>query len=217
MILQSIYLDGAGLADMSQDKSHSDKAAFLQKHFKSPIGTQKILVSRKSKEGLGQLEIPESFVVVTPPEDTKGALASALLAIDMLESNIPILLIPTNSFVDPTETKLFASQMIGSGVSAAALCIESSNPNHSFVRIHKNRIIEVVEKRIVDNIATTGVFFFRNQELLLKSAQWSFINNQSTNSTFFVAPALNYIISVGLEIGFKVIDSQLYEHASWHS
>lgn len=217
MNLQSIYLDGAVKKYFSKVESQEVESSFIKKHFKSAIGTHRILISRKSKEVLATLQIPDSFIVLAPPEDTKGALASALLAIDVLESNLPILLIPTNSFVDPTETKLFVSQMIESGVSAAALCVESINPNHSFVRIHKNRIIEVVEKKIVSNIATTGVFFFKDKELLLRSAQWSFINNQSTNSAFFVAPALNYIISVGLEIGFKVIDSQLYEHASWHN
>jgi hypothetical protein len=71
-----------------------------------------------------------------------------------------------------------------------------------------------VEKRVVGDLATTGIFFFRDRGILVESAKWSFVNNQTTNSNFYIAPCLNYAISKGLDIGYHVAEDKEYVHAN---
>ena len=86
--------------------------------------------------------------------------------------------------------------------------------HNSYIRVHDGKVIEVIEKNVVGDLATTGIFFFRTRDILLDSAKWAFVNNQTTNSSFYIAPCLNYAISKGLEIGYHVAEDKDYVHAN---
>ncbi len=216
MTLQAVYLDGgSALNDISENHLLAKRKEFLRGSLSTPVGQLNILVTKSSVESL-KLEgiIPEnsSIRVVSISGSTKGALASALLAIELIQPREPVLLIPTNSIVDDLNLREFFSKMMDDGVVAGALLVKSDNPNYSYVRIHNNRVIEFIEKRVVGDMATTGVFFFRSKALLLECAKWAFVNSQITNSQFFIAPSLNYVLTSGQEVGFSQIDQSQYKH-----
>lgn len=216
MTVQAVYLDGgSALNDISENDLLAKRKEFLRDSLSTPVGQLNILVTKSSVESL-KLEgiIPEnsSIRVVSISGSTKGALASALLAIELIQPREPVLLIPTNSIVDDLNLREFFSKMMDDGVVAGALLVKSDNPNYSYVRIHNNRVIEFIEKRVVGDMATTGVFFFRSKALLLECAKWAFVNSQITNSQFFVAPSLNYVLTSGQEVGFSQIDQSQYKH-----
>ena len=216
MTVQAVYLDGgAALNDISESHLLAKRKEFLRGSLSTPVGQLNILVTKSSVESL-KLEgiIPEnsSIRVVSISGSTKGALASALLAIELIQPHEPVLLLPTNSIVDDLNLREFFSKMMDDGVVAGALLVKSDNPNYSYVRIHNNRVIEFIEKRVVGDMATTGVFYFRSKALLLECAKWTFVNSQITNSQFFVAPSLNYVLTSGQEVGFSQIDQNQYTH-----
>lgn len=216
MTVQVVYLDGGALPnDISEGQMSIKRKEFLRDSLSTPVAQSNILVTTSSVESLKLEEIipaNSSIKFISISSVTKGALASALLAIELIQPHIPVLLIPTNSLVGELNLRHFISKMIDDGVAAGALLVKSDNPNYSYVRIHNNRIIEFIEKRVVGDMATTGVFYFRSKALLLECAKWAFVNSQITNSQFFVAPSLNYVLTSGLEVGFFQIDQDQYKH-----
>jgi hypothetical protein len=128
--------------------------------------------------------------------------------------NNPVVLIPTNSHIEKGVFFAFIDQMIQSNCTAGTVCVQSNNPLYSYIRVFGGKVIEVVEKRVVGDLATTGIFFFRNKRILVESAKWAFVNNQTTNSKFYIAPCLNYAISKGLDIGYYVAGVKDYVHAN---
>jgi hypothetical protein len=216
MTLNAIYLDGGSALDSLEIGGDSSKRIeIMSDSLLAPVGENNFLITNSSQNFLESKNILPSgsnIKVFNMRRPTKGALATALLAIDLVSSSQPVVLIPTNSIVNADELKKFIAQMIGDSVSAGSLLIRSNREDYSYARIHENRVIEFIEKTVVGDMATTGVFYFKDKHLLLQCARWAFVNSQILNSQFFVAPSLNYILTSGQEVGFTVIDESNYEH-----
>ena len=216
MKIHAIYLDGGpALTETIQNDSLLKRKEFFKASLSGPAGQVNFLVTMSSHDSLknqGLIPQTDAIKVLTMSKPTQGALATALLPIELIEPNEPVLLIPTNSVVDADALSGFVSKMVKDRVAAGALLFKSGNPNYSYARIHNNRVIEFIEKKVVGDMATAGVFYFRDKVILLECAKWAFVNSQITNSQFFVAPSLNYVLTSGQEVGFSQIDEAKYEH-----
>lgn len=211
MKFQTIFLDAAPRGNAS-NASNSSGVDFLTHNVSDYQQPNSVLVSNRTSFELNCLDNSQEITVVKPQASTRGALATAMLAIDYMSEINPIVLIPTNSHLKKEVFFDFVDQMIQDQKTAGTMCVRSTNPLFSYIRVFDEKVIEVVEKKVVSNLATTGIFFFRNRNILLESAKWSFVNNQTTNSNFFIAPCLNYAISKGFDIGYHVAEEREYMH-----
>jgi dTDP-glucose pyrophosphorylase len=221
MKLSAIYLDGSeSIQTDSEGKALDSHQIFLKAALASPVGTSQFLVTNNQRfllENLGLLPGESNIEIVNPDQKTAGAIASALLPYDRIDDSAAVALIPTNSLVAHDSLREFMQGMLSSEHDAGVLLVESHNPNFSFVRMFEGKIIEFVEKRVVGNFATTGVFFFRNRDVLLNCARWALVNNQLTNNQYYVAPSLNYLLTSGRTIGYQVLTMDQYQHSSFPS
>jgi hypothetical protein len=219
MKLSAIYLDGnQPIPNDPADTDLNSRQIFLKRTLEQPVGSSQFLVTTYPKATLEMLRILpfESRVeVINPTHITSGAIASALLPYDRIEDSSAIALLPTNSLVTHDNLTKFVQGMLNSDHEAGVLLVESINPNFSYVRMFESKIIEFVEKRVVGNYATTGVFFFRDKKILLDCARWAFVNNQTTNTQYYVAPSLNHILTSGRSIGYQVLAPSQYQHLLW--
>ena len=213
MSFQAIFLDAAPKVTES---IHLNSFAndFLIQNIKDYEQPNSILVSNRPSSEIDEIKSSDEITIVKPQGPTRGALATAMLTVDFMSANTPIVLIPTNSHLEKDVFYAFLEQMIQADFSAGTICVRSDNPKFSYIRVHDGKVIEVIEKKVVGNLATTGIFFFSTREILVESAKWAFVNNQTTNSSFYIAPCLNYAISKGLEIGYHVVEGKDYVHAN---
>ena len=213
MNFQSIFLDAAPKNSQSSS-TKSSTGDFLVPNARDFRQVNSILVTHRTPDELQELGLSDDFTTIKPNGLTRGALATALLTVDFMSKNQPIVLLPTNSHLKREVFFSFLEQMIQNDNSAGTMCVRSSDPRFSYIRVFAGKVIEVVEKRVVGELATTGIFFFKNKDILVESAKWSFVNNQSTNLNFYIAPCLNYAISKGFIIGYHVAEDEEYVHAS---
>lgn len=218
MKLQTIFLDASPVRNEIIDDISNQRTQLIHDSIRSFQGEGCFLVSNLNRSNLiqsGMIDAAIEVRVVTPFGPTRGALASALLPIDLLSDSEPVLVLPTNSVTRVDVLKSFVEKMYTDGVAAGIILVESKNPHFSYARIHEGKVIEIIEKSIVGNLATTGVFYFRNKHVLKESARWAFVNNQSTQNTFYIAQSLNYVLSAGEDIGYVIVDSSNYQHFAW--
>ncbi len=213
MSFQTIFLDAAPRIKESND-SKSLKNDFLLQNVKDYQQPNSILVTNRPSPEIRNLGVNDGVTIVKPQGPTRGALATALLTVDFMSVDDAIVLVPTNSHLKKDVFFDFIDQMIKDKKSAGTMCVRSRNPLFSYIRVFDEKVIEVVEKRVVGDLATTGIFFFRDRSILVESAKWSFVNNQTTSSNFYIAPCLNYAISKGLDIGYRLAEDKEYVHAS---
>jgi len=147
--------------------------------------------------------------IVHSPTDAKGALVSALLGAEVLNPDLPLLISPGDAFLGQSfESNLNANQKDFDGFT---LAFRSNSPRWSFLALNsEGDISEVAEKRIIGPLATTGHFFFKRASDFIEASRWVLVNNAQVNGAFYVSTALNYLVSQGLNLGFKEIKRTEY-------
>ena len=71
---------------------------------------------------------------------------------------------------------------------------DHDKPIHSYVKCNdEGHVIELAEKRMISNIATTGVYHFGSQKDFYIAAHQMMEANDRTNGEFYLAPVYNYL------------------------
>ena len=98
-----------------------------------------LIVKNKSENLKIKNTIPIDYVELINP--TRGALISLSFALDKIPADLPILVVPTNSWVN-FDSKLFVNEMLNSGNEIGLVCFESNNPNYSYLRKRGKQVLE---------------------------------------------------------------------------
>jgi hypothetical protein len=150
---------------------------------------------------------PIEFIDLNAP--TKGALISLSFTLDKIPDGMPILVIPTNSWVD-FDSNQFVIEMINSENTIGVVCFESNNPNFSYLRKRGNQVLEFKEKEVIGDLATAGIFYFANKLAISKCIEWCLLNNINKNEIYYLAPSLNYFVCQDSKIGIYEIEASKY-------
>ena len=136
----------------------------------------------------------EMFVNLVYPKITSGAMCTALLAIDYMNINEPIIISGSNSLLKnelPSSIDYFIKKSADVGI----ITFESHDKHWSFVRVNNEGFVtEIAEKRRISNLATTGIFYFKNASLFLAGATWSILNNLNFNDQYYISHSIPYLI-----------------------
>jgi bifunctional N-acetylglucosamine-1-phosphate-uridyltransferase/glucosamine-1-phosphate-acetyltransferase GlmU-like protein len=141
----------------------------------------------------------EAKLVAVPR--TKGALATLCIGIDSVSKSKELFVIPINSLIKTPALETFIEEVSNGGAHVSVLTINSTDPIYSYARITQSgKLIEVIEKQVVGNVALSGIFYFKSAIEVHQCAAWAFKHNLNTNGLFYIAPSLNYFIAVGKSI-----------------
>ena len=148
--------------------------------------------------------------IINLKHQTKGALCSALMAIDNLDKSQEVIIASGDAIIVGGLDK-HVMELRNQGVEGGAIAFESDLPRWSYVRIDSNNnVIELTEKEVVSTIATTGVFYFKSSAEFIKAATWTMINSPGIRGTYFTSEALNYLIFTGQRVGYALCDKHDY-------
>ncbi len=150
-------------------------------------------------------------VLVKYLPSTHGALASLGLLLDLVPEDMPVLVVPTNSWVQEP-LKDFVESMAIDEADIGLLVVKSNSPELSYVRYVGEKIVEIHEKEVVSEYAISGHFYFRNKKVILNCLDWAMINNINKDGLLYIAPSLNYSITKGMKISSFGADHEKYTH-----
>jgi Nucleotidyl transferase len=174
-------------------------------------GTSQILVmsERHRADVRHKIKNRETLAIKFLNHPTHGALTSLGMAVDIIPSHMPVVVCPVDGIVTVSITDAI-DEMIGQESAASILTFANEDPKYSYVRTENGQAIEIAEKRVISKHATTGVFIFKNKEIILSCLKWALINNVQTEGKYYVAPALNYLVSNRMKISLFDISAQQY-------
>jgi len=145
--------------------------------------------------------------VVGVPLKSKGALVSATLGWAQAGREDGELWIAAGDteFLSPTTIETM-NELSDSGAEMGTVAFKSQDPRFSYLNLSReNKVLHVVEKRVVGNLATTGVFYFRSARDFLKAAEWCFVNNAQLGGSYYVSAALNFSVFMGGSVQWREI------------
>lgn len=132
-------------------------------------------------------------VVVPVKEVTEGAACTVLLAEKYIDSSDPLMIANSDQWVDVNINEYLKA---GNGADGLIMTMKANNPKWSFVKFDKiGKVCEVVEKKVVSDEATVGIYNFLHGSDYVKYAHKMIDDNLRVNGEFYVAPVYNQLIA----------------------
>ena len=145
---------------------------------------------------------PEMFDVqqVVMPWVTDGAARTAVVAIHLAQLPLhdPLLIANSDQLLD-WEVQDFLNHV--EPFDGGIVVFQSDmNPKWSYVQTRGRRVLKVVEKQPISDLATAGIYYWARTADFLTAAQTMIGWDDRHNNEFYVAPTYNYLIHAGMNI-----------------
>ncbi|MGY6548756.1 MAG: glycosyltransferase family 2 protein [Roseinatronobacter sp.] len=129
---------------------------------------------------------------------TEGAACTVLLARDAIDTDDALMIANCDQYIDADIDSYLATQQDADGL---VMTMWADDPKWSFVkRDSTGRVIALVEKEVVSNEATVGIYNFARGRDFVRAADAMIAANQRVNGEFYVAPAYDHMIAEGARI-----------------
>lgn len=132
---------------------------------------------------------------------TDGAACTVLAAKSVIDSGDPLMIANCDQYVD-VSIDAYLGHMEKNNLDGLIMTMEAADPKWSFVGLDSSGVAtRVVEKEVISNEATVGIYNFRRGRDFVCAAEKMIAKNLRVNNEFYVAPTYNELIQEGQRIG----------------
>lgn len=157
-----------------------------------------------------ELMDPETMVLEIA-EETSGAACSALLAVDHINNDQPLVITNGDQILQDVDLAAIVRGFIDKQWDAGVVAFEDIHPRWSFVKCGADGlVIETAEKRPISKFATAGFYFFARGRDFVSAAMEMIKKDAQVNGLFYICPALNEMILGQARIGIHLIERSSY-------
>lgn len=146
------------------------------------------------------LELCPGAAIIPVKSVTEGAACTVLLAREYIDNEAPLMIANSDQIVDLSidDYLAVADQ---EGVSGLIMTFWADDPKWSFCRMRGDGTVsEVIEKEVISNEATVGIYNFSRGCDFVSSADRMISQNLRVNGEFYVAPCYNQLIREGARV-----------------
>jgi dTDP-glucose pyrophosphorylase len=156
------------------------------------------------KEHLDHLDMEKTLnriapgcVIIPVNNVTEGAACTVLLAKDYINNENQLMIANSDQWVD-IDINNYLNELEIQEADGLIMTMTADDPKWSYVGFDENRNINrVVEKQVISNEATVGIYNFKHGIDFVNAAEQMISKNLRVNNEFYVAPAYNEMISKG--------------------
>lgn len=146
-------------------------------------------------------EACDNYEIVGIEGITEGAAVTVLKAREFFESDAPLMIANSDQWVD-VDINDYLADIDERGLDGSMLTMKASDPKWSYAKLNTNRLVtEVVEKVVVSDEATVGIYNFSRGSDFCKFADLMIKKDLKSNGEFYVAPVYTLMASNRAKIG----------------
>jgi dTDP-glucose pyrophosphorylase len=145
-------------------------------------------------------QIQPNCIEIKIKEVTRGATETVLLAKDYINNNDELVITNCDQITNYDFEKFssFLTQTTHDGV---VVTYPSTNPKNSFALFEDNKIVKIVEKEALSNIALVGIHYWKKGNLFVESAEKLLKDFEiEGKKECYISETYNYLISKGYTI-----------------
>ena len=173
--------------------------------------SRKILVFNKKHLERNQIDkkskLSQNNEVLVLENTTDGTACTVLSAKKIINNKSPLLIANSDQIVD-FSCQEFISDCLSRDLDGSILVFKDPDmdPKWSFIKTnHQGLVTEVAEKNPISDLATVGIYFFKEGSSFVEEAFNMILAKDTVNNEFYTCPVYNYMIKSGLKIGFYEI------------
>jgi dTDP-glucose pyrophosphorylase len=135
---------------------------------------------------------PHNLVLHVILEPTQGAACTVLVAESLINNDNPLMIANSDQWMDFNIERFIKKAKKYDGL---ILTMFANDNKWSYVgRGLDGKVNAVVEKQVISNEATCGLYWYRKGSDFVKSAQMMIAANDRHNGELYVAPVYNYLL-----------------------
>tara|TARA_Y100001968_G_scaffold305445_1_gene321294 strand:- start:2403 stop:3134 length:732 start_codon:yes stop_codon:yes gene_type:complete len=145
-------------------------------------------------------------IIIPIEEITQGAACSVLKSKKYINNDQPLMIANSDQWVNISIND-YLDFCQNSNVEGQIMTMFSNDPKWSYINFDNyGNIIDVVEKIVVSNQATVGIYNFSRGEIFCKYAEQMIIDKNMSKGEYYVAPVYKYMIQNKQRIELYNID-----------
>jgi NDP-sugar pyrophosphorylase family protein len=138
--------------------------------------------------------------IVPVSEVTEGAACTVLLAKNLINNEDQLMIANSDQWVD-IDINDYLSKI--DKLDGLIMTMYDNDPKWSYIGIDENNLVNnVVEKEVISNEATVGIYNFKRGKDFVASAEIMIQKNLRVNNEFYVAPVYNEMIDNSSKITY---------------
>ncbi|KPC35434.1 Nucleotidyl transferase [Pseudomonas syringae pv. cilantro] len=131
---------------------------------------------------------------------TDGAACTVYAAKHLIDPAYPVMIANSDQYVD-VDIDGYLLAMQEADADGLIMTMKANDPKWSFVGFNPQGLIDrVVEKQVISDEATVGIYNFRSASQLLSAIEAMFEKDLRVNGEFYIAPAYNELIEHGAKV-----------------
>jgi dTDP-glucose pyrophosphorylase len=141
--------------------------------------------------------IAPNCIIVPVTDVTEGAACTVLLARNLIDNNDHLMLVNSDQWID-VDINRYLKEIENKESDGLIMTMWADDSKWSYVGFNDNGDVNrVVEKQVISNEATVGIYNFRHGADFVKAADQMIAKNLRVNNEFYVAPVYNEMIEWG--------------------
>ena len=145
-------------------------------------------------------------VVVELNGITDGAACTVLAARDYIGDG-PLMIANSDQYIDVSIDEYLTAQ--DAGADGLIMTMHADDPKWSFVGFdHAGKVNRVVEKEVISNEATVGIYNFARGSDFVRAADRMIASDLRVNGEFYVAPVYNQLVEEGANIAIYNVGAE---------
>jgi dTDP-glucose pyrophosphorylase len=161
-----------------------------------------------------QLALP-SAAIVELASQTSGAACSALLAVQHIDDESPLVIVNGDQFLHDVDLAAAVIEFRKRQLDGGIIVFEDLHPRWSFVKCdEQGLVIETAEKRPISKLATAGFYYFARGSDFVAGATTMIRKDAQVNGLFYICPVYNELILEQKKIGIYQVPKQAYRTLS---
>lgn len=154
----------------------------------------------------------DNCVIIQLEKHTRGAACSAMMAIERINNNEPLIISNSDHIID-YDLNLVLERFQSRNIDAGTICFESVHPKWSFVRLDENgKIVETAEKRPLSKNAIAGFYYFSKGSDFVTGAMQMIEKDVNVGGCYYVALVMNELVLEGKNLEIFRIPQELYHN-----
>jgi len=139
---------------------------------------------------------------------TEGAACTVLAAKQYINNDEALMIANSDQYID-ADINEYLHHMDAEKLDGLIMTMKAHDAKWSFVGLSENNLVtRVVEKQVISDEATVGIYNFRHGKDFVAAAENMIARNERVNKEFYVAPAYNAFIQNNARIGIYNIGSE---------
>jgi len=139
-------------------------------------------------------QVKSNAIIISAREFTSSSVATCFEATTFIQPQDELIITNCDQLLFNWEPEVFLKKMRESDAEGGVLTFKSNDPRHSYARVEGNKVLEIIEKKVISDVALVGVHYWRYAAEFFRCASRLVESLQNSSREAYISETYNFTI-----------------------